>query len=158
MPSVSRGNQDGIDIRTRQDLAEVLGDHAALVVPMLGRGRVRGFNRVPCVIQAPFVDIAHGGYLKVRVAEHPSKVPVTHDANADGRDSDSLTGRLQTDPRQYPRRRDHSSAPFQQRPAVHSILQASTHRRSLLSDERTEQVALRLRGATRFDLLAYGEN
>ena len=148
MPSVPRGDQDGIDIRTRQDLAEVLGGHAALVVSTLGLGRVRGFDRVLCVIQAPFVDVAHGDHLKVRVADHPSKVPVAHDADADGRDSDPLAGGLQTDPRQYPRRGEQSSSLFQQRPAVDSILQPNTHRRfpSLRSLEGT-RFALGLRMA-----------
>jgi hypothetical protein len=101
MPSVPRGDQDGIDIRARQDLAEVLGGRHALVVPTLHRGRVRGFDCVLCVIQAPFVHVAHGDHLKVRVAEHPSHVPVTHDADADGCDIDSLARGLQTDSRQY---------------------------------------------------------
>ena len=129
MPSVPRGDQDGIDVRTRQDLAEVLGGRAALVVSTLRLGRVRGFDRVLCVIQAPFVDVAHGDHLEVRVADHPSKVPVTHDADADGSDSDPLAGGLQTDSRQYQRRDEQSSALFQQRPAVDSILQPNTHRR-----------------------------
>jgi hypothetical protein len=101
MPSVSRGDQDGIDIRTRQDLAEVLRGCYALVVSTLHLGRVCGFDRVPCVIQAPLVNVAHGDQLKVRVAEHPSHVPVTHDADADGSDVDSIAGGLQTDSRQY---------------------------------------------------------
>jgi hypothetical protein len=100
MPSIPCGDQDGIDIRTRQDLAEVLSRRYALVVSTLRLGRVRGSDRVPCVIQAPFVDVAHGDHLKVRVAEHPSQVPVTHDADADGCDIDSLAGGLQTDSRQ----------------------------------------------------------
>ena len=106
MPSVPRGDQDGIDIRTRQDLAEVLRGRYALVVSTLYLGRVRGFHRVPCVIHAPFVDVAHGDQLQVRVAEHPSHVPVTHDADADGSDVDSIAGGLQTDSRQYPRGRE----------------------------------------------------
>ena len=127
MPSIARGDQDGIDIRTRQDLAEVLGGRAALVVSTPGLGRVRGLDRVLCVIQAPLVDVAHGNHLKVRVADHPSKVPVTHDADADGRDSDSLAGGLQTDSGQDPRRGEQSSALLQQRPAVDRVLRRSTH-------------------------------
>ena len=121
---------------------------AALVVSTLGLGRVRGFDRVLCVIQAPIVDVAHGDHLKVRVADHPSKVPVTHDADADGSDSDPLAGGLQTDSRQYPRRDEQSSSLFQQRPAVDSILQPNTHRRfpSLRSLEGT-RFALGLRMA-----------
>ena len=66
MPSVSRGNQDGIDIRTRKDLAEVLRAHDALVVSTLDLGRVRGFR--PCPLR-------HSGAIRRRRTRRPPEGP-----------------------------------------------------------------------------------
>src|SRR6185503_7918519 len=77
---------------------------------------------------APLVDVAHGDQLKVRVAEHPSHVPVAHDADADGSDVDSIAGGLQTDSRQYERRDEQADALLEDGAATDRPLEPRIHR------------------------------
>jgi len=94
VPVIRRGDDDGVDVAPRQQLAEIDERGAAGVGAGLARGGIGAMDARDGVLPANAMHIADGDDLHVLIAKEAVEMPAPHHADADEAEIDAIVGAL----------------------------------------------------------------